>query len=130
MYKTQVQEDSPLRVLHRLKLGSANLQQADVASIAYTASTLDAGTVTDNNTIPTSVISDDLQYGYPWSADSAQDPGDDGQYGYNFDWTAPAACFPTGSDIVDLEIVLTLSTGDDPINLKWRCTVTPELQVS
>lgn len=66
-----------------------------IASIAWQASNLTTGQVAGSGTLtPASVLFDALQQNDPrWTVDSAQQPGSDGTFGYNFLATLPASTF-------------------------------------
>ena len=59
--------------------------QASLTSISYTVTDLTAGTVSSPVTVSVAAcVFDNLQQGDPrWSKDSANDPGPDGEHGYN-----------------------------------------------
>jgi len=84
---------------------AANIQQADVSSIAYSVYDLDdetTATVTGTLTV-SSVVYDTLQTDARWDTDTT---------GYNFRWDVPASVFADGDKIYRIEIAFTPASGE------------------
>jgi hypothetical protein len=68
---------------------------ASVDEIAYTVTNLTTGFQISTGTIPNTAVLNSLVQNDPlWTQDSSTAPGPDGQYGYNFLTTIPAAALP------------------------------------
>lgn len=98
-------EDAPLTIIGRVEgLDGDAIVQADLASIAlkvFNNSTKEQIGVTTALTV-SDVIFDTLQTDYGWSADSE---------GYNFRYTMAATFFPTGGQVVLVEVIGTATSG-------------------
>jgi hypothetical protein len=72
------------------------ITQATVASIAWKLSDLTAGTVVAAGTfvVAATILNALVQNDPRWTADSANSPGPDGLWGYNFAAVLPASTFP------------------------------------
>lgn len=110
--------------------------QASLTSISYTVTDLTAGTVSSPVTVSVAAcVFDNLQQGDPrWSKDSANDPGPDGEHGYNalvtvsashFPATVPTPTAPTiipAPHVFQVDVIFQPVTGE-PFRVVWRLGV-------
>jgi hypothetical protein len=99
-------EDSGFSLMARVQgSDAANVQQADISSIAYSVFDLsDTTTATATGTLTVaSVVFDSLQTDARWTEDST---------GYNFRWDVPASIGATGDKVYRIEIAFTPASGE------------------
>ena len=127
-------------LLARVRMANGQLlTQASLSSIAYTVSDLTNGSSLGTGTFTvSSTVYDDLQqYDPRWQADSAGEPGDDGEFGFNFAGALPATLFAlttlaapgvlTGFNagiVVQADVAFTPASGQQ-WRISWRWRVLP-----
>lgn len=104
------------------------LNQGSVTSLAYTVTNLTTGLAVGSGTLVVSAsVFNSLQQTDPrWTQDSAQNPGPDGLWGYNFATTLAASLFPPASPAVGVaatryqaDVAFTMVSGQ-PFRVSWQ----------
>lgn len=125
-------EDTPLVLMDRVYgVNGSLITIASIEAISYRvfeyATQEDAQADVEGEEIgeaadltPSAVIFDTLQTAAPWVADEDAEVD-----GYNFRFTLPAACRPTGGTWHRVEILLTPSSSDEAFPLVWLVKTTP-----
>lgn len=95
------------------------LNRASVASITYTVTDVAAGTTVGSGIINVAAaVFDNLQQSDPrWTRDSADYPGPDGAWGFNFAFTLPGAMLPSAVRY-QVDVVVTPVSGE-PFRVIW-----------
>lgn len=93
---------------------AALLTQASLTSIGWTLTDLATGLVVTSGTFAVAaVVFDALQVqDGSWTKDSADSPGPDGAWGYNFRGIIPAANFTASGDRFQVDVAFTPATGE------------------
>ena len=96
------------------------LTQASVSSIVWTCTNLATAIVSASGTLVVSQsVYNDLQQADPrWTRDSADAPGPDGYFGYNFAFGLPAAALPQGGVRFQVDTVFTPTVGEQ-FRVSW-----------
>lgn len=90
------------------------ITRASLSSITYNVQNVTDATVEGTGTLTiASVVFDSLQQTDPrWTRDSADEPGEDGAWGYNFLATMAASLFADGGDRIQVDVKFTPASGE------------------